>query len=379
MNEWRLLTDDGAGAAEGLAADEFLMRSYRGPDLPPPVLRLYTYRSHCALVGRFQDPAAELRLAECDATGTEVNRRPTGGGAIIMGEHQLGVALATSLRDPLTPAHSRAIIEEFARGITLGLARLGIAGDIRGKNDIAVAGRKIAGLGVYVDGHDAVLFHASVLVDLDVEFMLRVLNVPAVKLADRAVASVRERITSVRAERGRDVDTAHVRACVEAGFQEAFGVGTRADRLTPEERAGVMELVAQKYGSPDWVNQRASDAPAGASILKTPGGLLRVSVGLSGDALKDVLIAGDFMAREPAVAELEAALRWAGADRARIEARVREGLERGGGLDGIGADQLTEAIWQAVMDARARRGAAGSCYYPDAPVMAPLEEARTWQ
>ena len=72
-----------------------------------------------------------------------------------------------------------------------------------GKNDLEVDGRKIAGLGLYVDPAGAMLFHASILADLDVEFMLEVLQIPAAKLADRAVAAVAERLTTVSAETGQ--------------------------------------------------------------------------------------------------------------------------------------------------------------------------------
>ena len=56
MTRWRYLEDDGVDAAAGLAADEALMlRCGRGqtPDADA-TLRLYTYRAHCALVGRYQ-------------------------------------------------------------------------------------------------------------------------------------------------------------------------------------------------------------------------------------------------------------------------------------------------------------------------------------
>ena len=91
---WRYLADDGVTAAFGLAADEALTRRC-GAGLAPPTVRLYTYRSHCALVGRFQRAAAEVRLDECRERGVAVNRRPTGGGAILMGADQLGVAVMT--------------------------------------------------------------------------------------------------------------------------------------------------------------------------------------------------------------------------------------------------------------------------------------------
>lgn len=365
MRPWRLIVDDGAGAADGLATDESLMHRYAVPEPPPPTLRLYTYRSHCALVGRFQDPRVELHLDACAAEGVEVNRRPTGGGAIIMGEQQLGVALVTSLRDPATPPHARAIVDTFARGILQGLARLGIRGEIRGKNDIAVEGRKIAGLGLTIDADDAVLFHASVLADLDVDLMLRILNVPAAKLADKAVDGVRRRITTATAERGRATSAGEVRVGVQAGFEEAFGVRMHALPLTADEKTAMTDVLSRRYGSPAWVLGRTSEAPEGTAALKTPGGLLRIALTLAGDAIKDVLVSGDFMAGERAVSELEAALRWTAADKPRVEEAVETAYRRGGELHGVPEFDLTEAIWSAVIDARARGGATtGSCYYP---------------
>ncbi|MEK7863974.1 MAG: hypothetical protein AAB295_12020 [Chloroflexota bacterium] len=49
---WRRLSEDGVGAADGLALDDALLRHAPRQGTS---LRLYTYRSHCALVGRFQD------------------------------------------------------------------------------------------------------------------------------------------------------------------------------------------------------------------------------------------------------------------------------------------------------------------------------------
>ena len=48
---------------------------------------------------------------------------------------------------------------------------MGIAASFRGKNDLEVAGRKIAGLGIHRDASGGLLFHASLLLDLDVALM----------------------------------------------------------------------------------------------------------------------------------------------------------------------------------------------------------------
>ncbi|MGD0441952.1 MAG: hypothetical protein ABSB52_15170, partial [Acidimicrobiales bacterium] len=206
---WRLLTDDGAGAAGGLALDEALMSRYaRGEPDCPPTLRLYSYRDHCALVGRYQTLEAEVDVAACRRTGTEVSRRLTGGGAIVMGSGQLGIAYVDRAPPGQRP---RETIEELSAALVAGCARLGIPASFGGKNDLEVNGRKIAGLGLYVDAAGAMLFHASVLADLDVAFMLQVLHIPAAKLADRAAGAVSERITTVSVETGVRHDAATIR------------------------------------------------------------------------------------------------------------------------------------------------------------------------
>ncbi len=217
---WSLLADDGAGAAEGLALDETLM-SRVSRDVPGarPALRLYTYASHAALVGRYQTLSAEVDLDACAATGTAFSRRPTGGGAIVMGEGQLGVALVL----PARAARPKDLIEELGGGVVTGLAQLGIEARFGGKNDLICDGRKIAGLGLYADPFGAMLFHTSLLVDLDVEFMLRVLSIPAAKLADKGVAAVGERITTVRRQLGSDIPMNEVRAAIAQGFARRFG------------------------------------------------------------------------------------------------------------------------------------------------------------
>ena len=74
MNVWRLISDADAGAAPGLAGDEALMLHYGRGEEPPcaATLRLYTYRPHCALVGRYQALEAELDLEACERLGLEV-------------------------------------------------------------------------------------------------------------------------------------------------------------------------------------------------------------------------------------------------------------------------------------------------------------------
>jgi lipoate-protein ligase A len=364
---WRLLTDDGAQAAQGLAMDEALMARYARARPPaPPTLRLYTYRTHCALIGRYQNLDAEVDLAACADTGTQVSRRPTGGGAIIMGAGQLGVALTAAAPPDRRP---REIIEDLAGGLMTGLAELGISAVFKGKNDLESNGRKIAGLGLYLDQYGAMLFHASVLADLDIDFMLRVLRIPAAKLADKAVAAVMERVTTVTGQTGRPWDGPALRPVIAAGFAKAFGADLEPGEPDAAEQARAATLAVGQYASQSWLTDRSAALDgSGSAALKTPAGLARIYLTTHGDLVKNAIVVGDFNELPAAVADMEAALRWHRLD----ERTVMSAVSRSGAGPALGVppDQLAGAIMHAGRQAADRLAAApvrseGSCYFPE--------------
>jgi lipoate---protein ligase len=364
---WRLLTGDGVGAADGLALDEALMAGYARATPPAaPALRLYTYRTHCALIGRYQNLDAEVDLAACEQTGTQISRRTTGGGAIVMGAGQLGVALVAAAPAGRRP---REIIEDLAGGLITGLAELGITAVFTGKNDLEVNGRKVAGLGLYADQAGALLFHASVLADLDVGFMLRVLRIPAAKLADKAAAAVRERVTTVSELTGRPWDGPALRPTIAAGFAAAFGAELDPGEPDTAERTLAATLAADRYASRSWLADRSVTLDgSGSASLKTPAGLATIYLTTHGDLVKSAVVVGDFNHLPAAVTELESALRWRRLDDRAVAAAVaRSGADR---ALGVGAEQLAAAVLRAGHQAQERLAAAparseGSCYFPE--------------
>lgn len=370
---WRFLTDHDAGAASGLALDESLAAGQgRAGEGLAPVLRLYSYRG-AALVGRYQHLAAEVDLDGCRRTDTEWNRRPTGGGAIVMGPGQLGVAVAVP-----APAHDhpRELLARFAGGITTALAGLGIDAVLTGKNDLSVGKRKIAGLGLYLDPGGGLLFHASVLADLDIAFMLSVLRVPAAKLADKAVAAVAERVTTVSAHTGVPTTAADLVTPVAAGFSAALGLALEPAGPSPAEVARAAALVEERYGTKEWWSERSpQDDATGSAALKTPEGLVRCYLAVHGPTIKSALFAGDFSVAPEPLVRFEAALRWSRADEVSLAALAADAFAGGTGL-GVEAEAIVACVLEAADRARQRSapggGAvaapardAGSCYFPD--------------
>jgi lipoate-protein ligase A len=237
---------------------------------------------------------------------------------------------------------------------------LGVAASFRRKNDIEVNGRKIVGLGIYRAPSGGLLFHASLLVGLDIPLMLRVLKTPFEKISDKEAATVAERVTTVRRETGRAIELEEVRARVAGGYTAAFDISLAPGDFTDDERRAISDLQSRTYDTAEWVNQttRVPDA-TGSAKLKTPGGLLDVRVTLAGNTIKALFIGGDFFAAEGAVADLEANLRWHTAEPAALASTLaRAYAQRASDLAAIPLDSLTQVIQHAIRRAQVAESAA---------------------
>jgi lipoate-protein ligase A len=361
MTSWRYIADDGVTASFGLAADEVITRR-QGKGESPPTLRLYTYRSHCALAGRFQRVTSEFHLDYCRSERVAVNRRPTGGGAIIMGADQLAIAV-------MVPEHrskersyerTRELFQHFSRGIIGGLKRFGVSAEYRRKNDVEVNGKKIAGMGISFDPAGGLLFHTSLLVDMDIPFMLQVLKTPFEKISDKEIATVAERMTTVRREANRQVSLEEVREQVREAFREAFDLDLVPGDFTDAERAEMLSLERERYLSPEWIDlEPTTPDSSGSASLKTDAGLLSVHLTLAGDTIKAIYITGDFFADEAAVAAMERSLRWHPAAQEAVQKTLTTLAQHEGvALPHIPPDVVAKAIEMARAAAKRQESAA---------------------
>ena len=352
MMQWRYLSEERVSDSFGLAADE-AMAMRVGEKLSSPILRLYTYRSCSALVGRFQRIENELNLEFCREQKMSVNRRPTGGGAILMGEDQLGVALM--LRDWNGCKAPRELMRHFASALCEGLLVFGVNAQFRGKNDLEVEGRKIGGLGIHSNASGGYLLHCSLLVDLDVPLMLRALNVPLEKLEARQLKSIEGRITTVRRELKKDTSLNEVRDKIRRVFSSYFSVEFKQSCYSPEEKKIISEMESSRYLNKDWIYQKV-DVPdlSGEARQMTPAGLLDVRVTMAGRQIKAVFLGGDFFAEESAVSDIEGSLRWHSSEFEQIHSTLEIlYAKREMELAFLPIENVCEVISKAVESARA--------------------------
>ena len=75
---------------------------------------------------------------------------------------------------------------------------------------------------------------------------------PQAKLADRHVASVQKRVTTVRDELGKNVTTKDVRDGIVQGIESSYNVRLEDGALTKSELSTAKELYDTKYGKSAW-------------------------------------------------------------------------------------------------------------------------------
>lgn len=299
-------------AAENMALNRALLESHQA-GTSPHTLRFLRF-TPCALLGFHQDVEQELRTDYCAEHGIDIQRRITGGGAIFFDETQIGWELYLD-KQFLGTADMGAIAKRICEAAAEGISALGVDARYRPRNDIEVDGRKISGTGGAFDG-ESIMYQGTLLIDFDVERMLRVLRIPAEKLSDKAIESARDRVANLKDLLGGNLPGfEQVQKGLAESFARAFGVTLEwADAMNAAEEGAFREALAE-IDTPEWVHQRnrpATDAPMGEAITRSPGGTLRVGVAVdpSREHLKQVWITGDFFVRpRRVVVDLESALR----------------------------------------------------------------------
>lgn len=267
------------------------------------------------LVGRHQILAAEVHVDRCRAEGVGLVRRISGGGAIYLDEGQVGWELVmrrSTLGLGTLSAHAQAICEAVAAGLS---EKFGIPARFRPRNDIEVDGRKISGSGGFFVG-DTLVYQGTVLVDMDAGRMMRLLNIPAPKLARHGAASGAARVVTLKELLGRSPSIVEVHEAVLHGLARRLGIDATPAEPGPAELDLAARLHDEEIGRDSFVfgTTLSAGEDIHEAVSDTPGGTICVQVRLEGPCgarrIREMLISGDFFVAPPRfVYDLEAALR----------------------------------------------------------------------
>lgn len=347
MNSWRLFKDTihPVSTSLGLSIDDTLSLSLSRHG-SPPILHLYTFRPS-AIVGKYQDIEAVLKLDRCRDIGIEYNRRSTGGGTVIMGPKVVALGFSINIDQPGLKPGIGGIFESLSTVLIKALKDLGVNAGFRPKNDLEVDGKKIAGLSAALETEKAILFHASLLVDFNIPLMLDIMNQPPLKLYDKGYNCFSERMTTITEQLGHDIDMEHVVQAIENAFSQKFGASFEEDEPDIWEKKSIEDFIDKRYTNHAWIfSHKHPRSRMGIGEFKTPGGLLEIYLSLAGNTIEHIIITGDFFSTTKDINLLEASLKWTSAKREKIEEHLSEAW-REDMIYGVTISSLTDAIVKA--------------------------------
>ena len=251
--QWRLLKTGSNTASFNMALDRAVLVS-NGRGDGPPTVRFYRWNPSAISIGYFQSLEDEIDLEECGTLGVDYVRRITGGGAVYH-ENELTYSIVIPESHPEI---SKNIMDSYGRicgAIIKGLKNVGIKSKYMPVNDIITDGKKISG-NAQTRKMQTVLQHGTVLMDVDVEKMFKLLKVPNEKIKDKLIDDVKQRVTSIRHVLGRDIDFDDLAAAMKKGFEEEFNVELVDGQITSEEKDMTTKFQDLYFGKKEWNNKR---------------------------------------------------------------------------------------------------------------------------
>lgn len=144
------------------------------------------------IIGKNQNTAEEINSQFIKDNDIKVARRVSGGGAVYHDEGNLNFTFIISVDDP-----GKVNYKKYVQPIVDALASMGITAELSGRNDILVDGLKISGNAQRL-ANGKLMHHGTIMFDLNVENMVRSLNVAPDKIISKGMKSVRSRVTNIK-------------------------------------------------------------------------------------------------------------------------------------------------------------------------------------
>lgn len=251
MEKWRLISLEEHDSFTNMALDEAIILA-RSRGLVSNTIRLYRWKPSAVSIGYFQSIHEEVNLKACERLGINVVRRITGGGAVYHDYNgEITYSIIVDENHPLIPTDLVKSYMVLCKGIVNALGILGLSAEFKPINDIMVGGRKISG-NAQTRRHGVILQHGTILVDFDPLTMFTVLKISKAKILDKAIKSVRQRVTTIRQELRNKVEFEVVCEALIKGFSEALGIELIPGKLSDFELELAKRLRDEKYATQDW-------------------------------------------------------------------------------------------------------------------------------
>lgn len=277
-----------------LATEQYLLNQ-RTFDEP---LVLFYIQKPCVIVGRNQNVRAEVDLKYAKEHQVMITRRLSGGGAVYDDLGNLSFSFVVNADHA-----SFGNFKLFTQPIIEALHEMGATGaEVSGRNDLMINGKKFSGNAMYTK-NKKMYSHGTLMLDVDLDEVSRVLTVSEKKLASKGTKSVRSRVTNLKpylAKEYQDITTEAFRDKLllhlfSADTMEA--IQTHEYKLTQADEQAIDQLVSDIYANDTWIFGEEPKYTIKREE-KFKGGLIEANISVEKDRITAITIYGDYFSRK---------------------------------------------------------------------------------
>jgi lipoate-protein ligase A len=242
------------------------------------------------IVGKHQNTLAEINVDYVKQQNIPVVRRLSGGGAVF---HDLGNLNFTFIKTG--KMESLIDFRKYTEPILEVLLTMGINAKFEGRNDLTIDGRKFSGNAEHV-WKNRILHHGTLLFAADMPNLAAALNADPLKFRDKAVKSVRSRVTNISEHLKFSMDVTQFASLIEDHIVAKYP-DARMIELTNDDHDRIHELVRKKYGTWEW-NFGYSPNYNFKKVLRTErSGTLEFDLDVHNGTIRHMKIFGDYFGR----------------------------------------------------------------------------------